>query len=238
MKRRLQTVLSHAGVASRRRAAELIEKGHVKVDGRRITEKGYRLDPARCEVLVDGRPISKEKKYYFLLNKPKGFISTARDTHSRRKVTDIFDKVNARLYPVGRLDKDTTGLILITNDGDLAHRMAHPSFEVEKEYVASVEGDVKISDIKKIEKGIELDGKLTAPCRIMLRRKGKKRTVYRVKLREGKKRHIKRMFEAIGGRVVELKRVKYAGLAIGDLKEGEYRALSGREVKELKNKVK
>ncbi|MGD2278772.1 MAG: pseudouridine synthase, partial [Candidatus Omnitrophota bacterium] len=150
-----------------------------------------------------------------------------------RKVTDLFKKVSARLYPVGRLDKDTTGLILVTNDGDLAHRMAHPGFEVEKEYIAAVEGNVKISDIKKIEKGIELDGKFTAPCRVMLRRKGKKRTVYRVKLREGKKRHIKRMFEAVGGRVAELKRVKYAGLTIGDLKEGEYRALSGREVERL-----
>lgn len=235
MKKRLQTVLSHAGVASRRKAAELIEEGKVKINGQRVTEKGLRVDPEECEIFIDGKPLPrKEKKYYFLLNKSKGVISTAKDTHSRKNVTDFFKGKEARLYPIGRLDKDTTGILLVTNDGHLAHRLAHPSFEIEKEYVATVDGFLPLDKIKKLEKGVELDGKITAPCRIKLRRKGKANTLYRMTLHEGKKRQIKRMFEAVGGRVTALKRVKYAGLTLGGLNEGEYRELTAREVRKLK----
>lgn len=235
MKKRLQTILSHAGVSSRRRAVELIESGKVKIDGRCVTEKGLRVDPDRHEILVNGRLLPRgEKKYYFLLNKPKNVISTTQDTHSRKKVTDFFEKVKARLYPVGRLDKDTTGILLVTNDGDLAHRMTHPSFEVEKEYLVTVKGFVLLEKIKKIEKGIEVDGKITAPCHIKLRRKGKDTTVYRITLHEGKKRQIRRMFEAVEGKVTALKRVRYAGLTLGTLKEGEYRVLTDREIERLK----
>ena len=134
MSKRLQTVLAHAGVASRRHAAELIESGSVKVNGKTVTEKGYRVDPDVHEILVDGRPIRKEeKKVYFLFHKPRDVISTVSDTHGRKKVTDFFKHVKARLYPVGRLDKDTTGLLLITNDGQVTHKLAHPSFEIDKE---------------------------------------------------------------------------------------------------------
>jgi pseudouridine synthase len=235
MKKRLQTVLSHAGVSSRRRAVELIESGKVKIDGRRVTEKGFRVDPDRHEILVNGRLLPKSgKKYYFLLNKPKNVISTVQDTHSRKKVTDFFKEIKARLYPVGRLDKDTTGILLITNDGDLAHRMTHPSFEIEKEYLVTVKGFVPLEKIKRIEKGIELDGKITAPCHIKLRRKGKDTTVYRVTLHEGKKRQIRRMFEVVDGKVTALKRIKYAGLTLGTLKEGEWRTLTDREIEKLK----
>jgi 23S rRNA pseudouridine2605 synthase len=235
MKKRLQTVLSHAGVASRRHAAELIESGKVRIDGLLVTEKGVRIDPDEHEILVNGRPLpGEEKKYYFLLNKPKGYISTTSDTHSRRKITDIFKNIKARLYPVGRLDKDTTGIIVVTNDGKLAHALAHPSFEVEKEYVATVDKFIPLVDIKRIEKGIELDGKMTAPCRIKLRRKGRTNVIYRITLHEGRKRQIRRMFEAVGGKVTALKRVKYAGLALGKMEEGEYRSLTNKEVNKLK----
>ncbi|MFQ5952463.1 MAG: pseudouridine synthase [Candidatus Omnitrophota bacterium] len=238
MKKRLQTVLSHAGVASRRGAVELIESGRVAVDGREVTEKGFRLDPDRHKVLVDGRPLpEKEKKYYFLLNKPKDVISTARDTHSRKKVTDFFKKINARLYPVGRLDKDTTGVLLVTNDGDLAFRMAHPRFGIEKEYLVTVDGSIWPNAIRKLERGIVIDEKKTAPCRIKTVRTGESGAVFSVKLHEGRKRQIKRMFETAGGRVVGLKRTKYAGLALGRLKEGEYRTLSAKEVKRLWNLI-
>ena len=238
MKKRLQTVLSHAGVASRRHAVKLIEDGKVEVDGRPVTEKGFRVDPDKHEILVNGRPVHREKKYYFLLNKPKNVISTARDTHSRKKVTDLFKKVKARLYPVGRLDKDTTGIILVTNDGDLAHRMMHPRFEIEKEYMVTVEGALTQAGLRKIERGIKLDAKVTAPCNIEPIGKGKESAVFKVKLHEGKKRQIKRMFEEVGGRVTELKRVKYAGLTLGKLEEGQHRELSDQEVEKLKTLVK
>ncbi|MGB3111664.1 MAG: pseudouridine synthase [Candidatus Omnitrophota bacterium] len=236
MKKRLQTVLSHAGVASRRRAVELIESGRVEVDGRIVTEKGFKLDPARHKVLVDGRPIrAEEEKYYFLLNKPKNVISTARDTHSRKKVTDFFKNVDARLYPVGRLDRDTTGALLITNDGQFAHKLAHPRFEIEKEYLVTVDKAPTGEEIKKLERGIYLYGKRTAPCKIGLVGKAENKAVLRVSLHEGRKRQIKRMFEEIGRKVVELKRAKYAGLTLGKLKEGEYRELTDSEVKRLKS---
>ncbi|MGB2601181.1 MAG: pseudouridine synthase, partial [Candidatus Omnitrophota bacterium] len=156
MKKRLQNVLAHAGIASRRRAAQLIENGKVKVDGKVVTEKGHRIDPEEHKILIDGRPLPKEeKKYYFLFNKPENVISTVSDTHDRKKVTDYFKKIKARLYPVGRLDKDTTGLLVVTNDGTLTHRLAHPSFEIEKEYRVTITGYLSQKDSKRLERGID-----------------------------------------------------------------------------------
>ena len=152
---------------------------------------------------------------------------------TEKKVTDFFKTIDARLYPVGRLDKDTTGAMVITNDGKLAHKLAHPSFEIDKEYIAAVEGEIRRDDIKKITGGIKLDGKKTSGCEIIKVKKGLKLAVYRLRLHEGRKRQIRRMFEAAGGKVVELKRVKYAGLTLGRLREGEYRELADKEVERL-----
>ena len=235
MNARLQTVLSHAGVASRRHAVELIEAGRVKVDGVVVTEKGARVDPDVQKILVDGRGLPKGiGKLYFLFNKPKGVITTASDTHDRRKIVDYFRKVGARLFPIGRLDKDTTGLIILTNDGDLAHKLAHPSFEVEKEYEALVGGWVKEGNISRLERGVMLEEGLTAPCRIKILGRNERGVRVSVRIHEGKKRQVRRMFEQTGARVLELKRVRYAGLRIGDLKEGDFRRLSAREVADLK----
>ncbi|RKY43161.1 MAG: pseudouridine synthase [Candidatus Makaraimicrobium thalassicum] len=233
--KRLQSILAHAGVASRRHAAEFIANGRVKVDGRSVTEKGLRIDPAKHEILVDGRALPKEeKKYYFLFNKPGNVISTVRDTHGRKKVTDYFKEINARLYPVGRLDKDTTGALIMTNDGKLAHRLAHPGFEIEKEYRVTVSRCVSRDDIRKIGKGIEVEGKITAPCEIKLVKKDLKAAVYRVKLHEGRKRQVRRMFEAAGAVVTGLKRSRYAGLTLRGLKQGEFRPLTEKEVARLR----
>jgi len=234
MKKRLQTILAHAGVASRRRAAEIIEEGRVRVDGRTVTERGAKVDPAGAVIEVDGRVIEgEEKKYYFLLNKPRGVISTVRDMHAPMKVTDFFKDVDARLYPVGRLDKDTTGALVMTNDGALANRLAHPSYEIDKEYRVTVEGHLGQGKVRRLERGIELDGRPTARCLIKSIGRTADSTTFSVKLHEGRKRQIRRMFEAAGTRVTALKRVRYAGLTLKGLKEGEYRSLSEKEVEGL-----
>lgn len=234
MKKRLQTILAHAGVASRRRAAEIIEEGRVKVDGRLVAERGARIDPVGAVIEVDGRVIGREeKKYYFLLNKPIGVVSTVKDIHAPMKVTDFFKDVDARLYPVGRLDKDTTGALIMTNDGALANRLAHPSYEIDKEYRVTVEGPLSQGKVLRLERGIELDGKPTARCLIESIGRAKESTTFRVKLHEGRKRQIRRMFEAAGTKVTALRRVRYAGLTLKGLEEGEYRPLSRREVEGL-----
>lgn len=234
MKKRLQTILAHAGAASRRQAAKLIEEGHVTVNGRIITERGERVDPEKAKILLNGKELkAEERKYYFLFNKPKGVISTAKDTHARKKVTDFFRKFNVRLYPIGRLDKDTTGILIMTNDGALAYKLAHPAFEVGKEYEASVEGGVSPGAIAELQKGVALEGSVTAPCKIVFLKKVSGYSVYRVILHEGRKRQVRRMFEHVGARVVELRRTGYAGLALEGLKEGEFRALSKKEIEQL-----
>lgn len=234
MEKRLQTILAHAGVASRRGSAALIEEGRVSVDGRVVREKGFKLDRDKHEILVNGSPLKgKEEKLYFLLNKPAGFISTVKDTHDRRKITDIFAGVKERLYPIGRLDKDTTGLIIVTNDGDLAHKLSHPSSEIDKEYMVRTESPLEEQSLKKMSAGVDIDGKMTTPCEI----KPMRNAVYRVILHEGRKRQIRRMFESEGIRVLELDRVRYAGLSLGSLERGEYRPLTEIEIRRLKKKV-
>lgn len=230
MKKRLQTVLSHAGVASRRHAEDIIAAGSVKVNGQVVTERGLKVDPDKDNILVYDRPLPKEeKKYYFLLNKPEGFISTVTDTHGRRKITDLFKDVDARVYPVGRLDKDTTGVIIMTNDGLLAQRLSHPRFEIDKEYSVTIRGDVTDSDIFKLERGVKIEGKLTAPCKISKVTPGR----YKIVLHEGRKRQVRLMFEIVGSKVVRLERTKYAGLTLKGLKAGEFRALTKKEIERL-----
>lgn len=239
MEKRLQNILALSGVASRRASAGLIEKGLVTVDGKVVREKGARFDPDIHRIAVNGRNIgTKEQKYYFILNKPAGVISTAIDTHGRRKVTDFFRDVKARLYPVGRLDKDTTGAIILTNDGDLAHRLSHPSFGVEKEY--RVVCDVKIHPraLRMISSGgIVIEGKKTGSCRVNEIKDPEGRNVYSVRLHEGRKRQVRIMFSEAGAKVLELDRVRYAGLSAEGLERGERRELTEKEIEKLRNLV-
>ena len=236
MKKRLETILAHAGISSRRHAASIIKGGAVKVDGRVVTEKGLRFDPEENVITVSGKALpAEEKKYYFLFNKPKNVISTVIDTHGRRKVTDYFVKEkNARLYPVGRLDKDTTGVLLVTNDGELAMRLMHPRYVIDKEYTATVEKRLTEEDATKIKNGITLGDGKTSPCELNFVSKNPEGVIYRLKLHEGRKRQIRRMFYAVGVKVLELNRNKYAGFTAGNLKEGEYRKLSESEVQRLR----
>ena len=228
---RLAKFLAHAGVASRRGAEEIVRSGRVTVGGEVVTDPARDVDEGRG-VAVDGAPLGgAEQRVVFLLHKPRGVVSTARDTHGRRTVIDLVPAGSARLYPVGRLDADTTGVILVTNDGDLAHRLTHPSFEVPRTYEATVRPvPVKESTLRALREGIELEDGMTAPARV--RRMAP--DVVELTLHEGRTRQVRRMFEAVGHRVAELRRTRFGPLRVGDLPVGAHRRLSGAEVEDLR----
>jgi 23S rRNA pseudouridine2605 synthase len=228
---RLAKYLAHAGVASRRAAEDLIRAGRVTVDGEVVADLGRQLSDG-AEVRVDGAVISgAEERVVWLVNKPEGVVSTARDTHGRPTVVSLVAAGDARLYPVGRLDADTTGLILVTNDGELAHRLMHPSFQVPRTYVARVAGG-RVSDaaLRALRSGVDLDDGRTAPARV--RRMGPDRL--ELVLREGRKRQVRRMCEAVGHRVVALQRVAFGPLSLGRLRVGAARRLAPAEVEALR----
>ncbi len=245
---RLQVVLARAGLASRRGVISLIESGRVSVNGVPIKEKGYRVLSNKDKIEVDGQLVeirSKEEKYYYMLNKPKNVTTTLQDPHAERTVADYFNDLPYRLYPVGRLDRDTTGLLLVTNDGELAFRLSHPSFGIDKKYRAFVSGDVKEEEIRKLERGVSLDEGRTAPCRIEKIKDSAERpyrskasvTGFYVTLHEGKKRQIRRMFDKIGHRVVELERIQYGPIGLGRLPAGMRKELTAHEIGLLKRAV-
>lgn len=239
MKKRLQNILAHRGIASRRRSAKLIEEGEVKVDGRTVSEKGRKFDPDSHEITVSGKKLPpEEKKRYFLVNKPEGFISTARDTHGRDIVTQITSDKEERLYPVGRLDKETSGLLFMTNDGDLANMVMHPRYSIEKHYIAEVSPPLNRTQLKHFQNGIDLDGKRTRRCKIRKVSIKKRTAKYRIVLCEGRKRQIRRMFDSLGSGIITLERIRIGPLSIRGIKKGEYRELSSNEVLALKNTLK
>ena len=227
---RLNAYLARAGVASRRGADELIKAGRVTVDGRR-GELNTFVEGASV-VLVDGREIGKQRLRHVLLNKPRGTITTARDPKGRPTVVDLVGG-DIRVVPVGRLDRDTTGVLLLTNDGPLAHRLAHPRYGVEKTYVAEVEGDPGDDVVQRLAEGVELDDGRTAPARV--RRLGASRL--ELVLHEGRNRQVRRMLEAVGHPVVRLRRSRYAGLGPGRLHPGDWRDLTRDEVRRLRRLV-
>jgi 23S rRNA pseudouridine2605 synthase len=227
---RLARYLAHAGVASRRSAERLIADGRVTVGGEVVTDPARDVHEA-SDVTVDGSPIRPEPREVHVLNKPAGVVSTAKDTHGRPTVTDLVPS-ERRLYPVGRLDADTTGLILLTNDGDLANRLIHPRYEVPKTYRARVRPPhLTDAALEALREGVELDDGRTAPADA--RRAG--RGLVEITLREGRKRQVRRMLEAVGHRVVELERVGFGPLTLEGLAEGEHRLVSPEEVERLWN---
>jgi 23S rRNA pseudouridine2605 synthase len=224
---RLNAYLARAGIASRRKADELIKAGRVLVNG----EPGQlnTFVGARDRVEVDGRLVAPQRLAYVLLHKPAGVVTTASDPHARRTVVELVD-LPERVVPVGRLDADTTGALLLTNDGELAHRLAHPRYGVEKTYVVDVEGDVTNEVLETLENGVELEDGRTAPARA--RRLGRSRV--ELTIHEGRKHQVKRMLEAVGHPVVRLHRSAYAGISADDLEPGAWRELSEDEVARLK----
>jgi len=227
-------VLTQAGIGSRRRMTAAIKEGRVSVNSEVIDGFNHPVDPQRDEIHLDGRRlnIQPQQFVYLALNKPKGILSTVKDERGRRTVIDLLPEKykKLRLYPVGRLDKDSTGLILLTNDGDLAHRLTHPAFENEKEYIVRVKGVLRSSQMRQMERGIKLEDGITAPARV----KKLSENEYSITIHEGRKRQVRRMFEALGHPVTELKRVRMGKLRMGDLKEGGVREV-GRLLQKSKN---
>ncbi len=232
---RLHKFLAAAGVASRRAAEKMIRQGRVKVNGETVTGMGVAIDPAADQVLVDGKKVAlpAPDREYILLYKPAGFVTTMSDPYGRPTVRDLVRDAGVRVFPVGRLDMDTSGLLLLTNDGELANRLAHPSYGVEKEYLARVKGLPSPDVLKRLEGGVELEDGRTAPARVRLVKGGRQNSVLSLTIHEGRNRQVRRMLKAVGHPVTALKRVRYGPLTLSGLAEGEWRRLSRDEVAEL-----
>ncbi len=227
---RLQKVIASAGVTSRRKAEELIKEGKVKVNGKVVTELGTKVNTTD-EIFVNDKLISIEDKEYYLLNKPRGVVTTTSDEKNRKIVTDLIN-TSARIYPIGRLDYDTTGALLLTNDGDFANIVMHPKSGIDKVYLAKLEGIIKGEQINALKKGVKLDNVLVKPSRVKLKKVNpeKNTCMVEITIHEGKNHQVKRMFEAVGFHVEKLHRERVGIFAVQDLKSGEYRKLSPKEV--------
>ena len=235
MLERLQKIISAAGITSRRAAEELIREGRVSINGKVVSELGTKADAAKDHIKVDGKLINpKQPPTYIMLNKPAGFVTTMSDPEGRRTVQDLLKGIKVRVYPVGRLDYNTEGLLLMTNDGDFAHLITHPKHEFPKTYLTKVKGVVEESQIDNLEKGIYLDDGKTAPAKIKKIRKEEANSWLEITIHEGRKRQVRRMFDRVGHSVIKLKRIRTGNLSLGDLPEGSYRYLTPVEVQALR----
>lgn len=232
---RLQKYLAAAGIASRRGAERIISEGRVSVNGTIVREMGVQIDENYDIVEVDGEKIKNaEKKYYIMLNKPVGFVTTVSDDKGRPTVMELVSDISARIYPVGRLDYDTEGLLIMTNDGDLTYRITHPKHAIEKTYIAEVTGNVSMDTIVNLRRGVVIDGKKTAPAQVEVVGATQLGTKVQITIHEGRNRQVRRMFEELGCIVKKLKRTNEAGLTLGHLPLGKWRKLSESEVNMLK----
>ena len=232
---RLQKHLSECGIASRRKAEELIAAGKVKINGH-IAEIGSKVDPKRDKVTVRGRAVVPvNEKVYIMLNKPRGFVTTMSDELGRKTVSDLVADAGSRIFPVGRLDRDSEGLLIMTNDGDFANKLTHPSSHVNKTYRVTVKGAAEEEQLLKMKEGILLGGRKTLPCDCFVAERKPDRTVLIFILNEGRNRQIRRMCEAVGLEVLRLKRTEIAGVKLGMLPQGKWRPLNEREMRRLTN---
>lgn len=232
---RINKFLAESGVGSRRTCDKIIDEGRVKVNGR-VCALGAEIDEMHDSITVDGKKIGKVKKYeYYIMNKPKGCVCTVKDDRGRKTVMDYLPQMSARIYPVGRLDYDSEGLLIFTNDGDLANRLTHPSSEIPKTYLVKIEGNVEESSLAKLRSGVIIDGKKTKKSTIKIVEETKEYTKLHVTITEGRNREIRKMFETVGKEVVFLKRIKIGELTLHGLDRGECRKLSLEEIEYLKN---
>ena len=232
---RLQKFLSESGVASRRKAEDLILAGKVKVNGH-IAEIGSKVDPKRDKVTVRGKlVVANTEKVYIMLHKPRGYVTTMSDEFDRKNVADLVKNVGVRLFPVGRLDRDSEGLLFMTNDGEFANELTHPSKHVNKTYRVTVAGEVDDEKLLKLANGIEIEGRKTLPCDVFVIERKTDRTVLNFIIHEGRNRQIRKMCEAVSLEVLRLKRTEIAGVKMGMLKQGDWRHLNEREMQRLTN---
>lgn len=231
---RLQKIIAGAGFTSRRKAEQLIKEGRVKVDGEVVRELGVKADPGNQEIRVNNRLLKQNpEKIYILLNKPPGYVTTLKDPQGRPTVISLLKGIEQRVFPVGRLDLETRGALLLTNDGELANKIIHPSYNVKKTYIARVYGSPSNASLKKLTEGIELEGRLTAPARIKEIKSSRRSSLFKIIIHEGRKRQVRKMFAAVGHPVLELTRTAYGHLKLGDLPEGRYRMLEAKELTQI-----
>jgi pseudouridine synthase len=232
---RLNKFLSQRGVASRRHADQLIADGRVSVNDQVVEDLGSKIDESRDRVAVDGKPVrGRGGHIYWMLNKPPGILVTLDDPFERRTIRTLLPDLPDGVYPVGRLDKDSEGLLILTNDGDLAFRLTHPRFEVAKRYVVRVRGLVEDASVVRLRAGVFVDGKRTAPAKVEIFERSARGTVLQIEIHEGRKREIRKMLDAVGHPVLALKRVMFAGLSLSHLPAGHRRPLTGAEILRLK----
>ena len=238
MEVRLQKLIAGTGLASRRKAEALITAGRVMVNGKTVTELGTKVDPERDHVKVDGKHLSAAQPFvYLLLNKPKNVVSTLDDPGGRTTVKDYLRGVSVRVFPVGRLDFDSEGLMLLTNHGELAQAMLHPRYHVPKTYLIKVKGVVPDEDIEQLKQGVKLDDGMTGPAQVKKVRKVEANSWLEITIREGRKHQVKRMLESVGHPVIKLLRIRMGPLSLGDLQSGEFRFLTNREANALRRLV-
>ncbi|MBO5429558.1 MAG: rRNA pseudouridine synthase [Peptococcaceae bacterium] len=235
---RLQKYLASAGVASRRASEKLILEGKVAVNGKVVKELGTKVIPGKDKVTVDGKPVrTEEQLVYYLMNKPAGYLTTVKDTHDRPTVMDLLAGIPYRVFPVGRLDFETEGLLLLTNDGEFAYRMTHPKFKIKKTYLATVQGELTKERLQMLREGVELEDGKTAPAEVKVVRQEKHRTVVEITIHEGKNRQVRRMFKAVKNPVLELKRINVGGLTLKGVGSGEIRSLTDEELQKLTQRL-
>ncbi|MDR2976920.1 MAG: rRNA pseudouridine synthase [Streptococcaceae bacterium] len=233
---RINQYLAHAGFASRRKAEELVKSGQVRVNGQKMTDLSYQVQNGD-QVTVNGQAAVNEEKVYFLLNKPRGYISSVSDEKGRQTVLDLLAGVPERIYPVGRLDWDTSGLLLLTNDGDFANLMMHPSHHIDKTYVAKVEGYANKENLRPLSLGMKIDGQKISPARYKIIRtdKQKNASIVELTIHEGHNHQVKKMFEKVGLPVQKLSRIAFGSLTLDGVSAGKYRQLSAKELRELRH---
>ena len=235
---RLNRFLAQAGIDSRRKCDLLIQQGRVSVNGVPVTQLGMKVDPDRDQIAVDGRPVRVgERLTYILLNKPAGYVVTAHDTHGRKTVFDLLSGVPQRVFPVGRLDFDTEGVLLLTNDGDLAFRLLHPRYQISKTYLALVEGVPVKEALERLSQGVRVDNWVSSPAQVRLVKVTAGNALVEIKLHEGRKRQVKKMCQTVGHRVKRLWRTAFAGIRVADLPPGQWRPLRESEVRNLRTLV-
>lgn len=235
---RLHKLISRCGVTSRRKAEELILQGKVAVNGRVVRSLGVLVDPGQDVIKVEGKQVKSVPGIYLLLHKPGGYITTTRDPSGRPTILELIDGVEERIYPVGRLDFDSSGLLLLTNDGELTYYLTHPKFEVRKTYLAAFTGQLDSKAVHSLRRGVKLREGWTAPCEAFVKTKGDSSTLIEMTIHEGRNRQIRRMGEAIGHPVIQLKRIRFGPWDLSGLKKpGQYRSIDSKEIERFKLRI-